>query len=209
MNAAGLLPHQRAEKAPVIAAPNPEETLPEEARPPVAKVEVRSPVASASGTTNVDSVVEKAVPQKTAANSPAPEGKEPQVRESVPRLEHQESARFFAAAPQRRPEEIIRITIAPWTDSDGDLHEGHRLYMRVREASPLRLNRLFPPNPRLPGMRKVARFLPALQPRPTRSGRSGTPTPKSSPGFFPRGAIPDDGPEIRPFRRQTPDGYRP
>lgn len=135
MNAAGLLPHQRAEKAPVIAAPNPEETLPEEARPPVAKVEVRSPVASASGTTNVDSVVEKAVPQKTAANSPAPEGKEPQVRESVPRLEHQESARFFAAAPQRRPEEIIRITIAPWTDSDGDLHEGHRLYMRVREAS--------------------------------------------------------------------------
>lgn len=135
MNAAGLLPHQRAEEAPVIAAPNPEETLPEEPHSPVSKVEVRSPVASASGTTNVDSVVEKAVPPKTGENSPASEGKALQLRDSAPRLEHQEAARFFAAAPQRRPEEIIRITIAPWTDCDGDLHEGHRLYMRVKEAS--------------------------------------------------------------------------
>ncbi|WP_297607450.1 TraV family lipoprotein [uncultured Sutterella sp.] len=135
MNAAGLLPHQRKEELPVIAAPNSEETMPEKALSPVAKVEVRSPVASATGTTNVDSVVEKSVPPKTRENSPAPKGNEIQNRESAPRLEHQEAAHFLAAAPQRRPEEIIRITIAPWTDSDGDLHEGHRLYMRVKEAS--------------------------------------------------------------------------
>lgn len=134
MNAAGLLPHQRAEEAPVIAAHQPEESMPEEAHPRVEKVEVRSPVASASGTTNVDSVVEKEVPPKTRENSPAPEGKELQVHESAPHLEPRNAEHFFAAAPQRRPEEIIRITIAPWTDSDGDLHEGHRLYMRVKEA---------------------------------------------------------------------------
>ena len=134
MNAAGLLPHQRAEEAPVIAAHQPEESMPEEAHPRVEKVEVRSPVASASGTTNVDSVVEKEVPPMTGENSPAPEGKELQALESAPHLEPRNAGHFFAAAPQRRPEEIIRITIAPWTDSDGDLHEGHRLYMRVKEA---------------------------------------------------------------------------
>lgn len=134
MNAAGLLPHQRSEETRNLSLPNPEESQPEEAHPPVERVEVRSPVASAAGTTNVDSVVEKAVPRKAAENARAQKD-ELQLRQAALRPEIKEASHFFAATPKRRPEEIIRITIAPWTDSEGDLHEGHRLYMRVREAS--------------------------------------------------------------------------
>ena len=134
MNSAGLLPHQRAEETRNLSFQNTEEPAPEEAHPPVERVEVRSPVASAAGTTNVDSVVEKPAFQK-AAESTREQKDELLLRQAASRPEIREASHFFAATPKRRPEEIIRITIAPWTDSEGDLHEGHRLYMRVREAS--------------------------------------------------------------------------
>lgn len=69
MNSAGLLPHQRAEETRNLSFQNTEEPAPEEAHPPVERVEVRSPVASAAGTTNVDSVVEKPAFQKAAEST--------------------------------------------------------------------------------------------------------------------------------------------
>ena len=36
--------------------------------------------------------------------------------------------------PQRIPEKIVTIWMAPWTDAEGDFHEGERIYARVVEA---------------------------------------------------------------------------
>ena len=38
------------------------------------------------------------------------------------------------AKPVRLPEEIRRVLLAPWTDDEGDLHEGHFLYLEIRRA---------------------------------------------------------------------------
>lgn len=147
MNAAGLLPHQVADAS---STPTPEvhETLEaataqeeSKARPEEAAVLRRTPVASASGTTNVEVVHAKNRPIELRESEKASAGDEPQDTEparatrALRALTRTDADSPFAASPKRSAEEIIRITIAPWTDSDGDLHEGHRLYMRVREAA--------------------------------------------------------------------------
>ena len=35
------------------------------------------------------------------------------------------------ATPERTPERLVRIFVAPWTDRDGDLHDAHYVYAAV------------------------------------------------------------------------------
>ena len=147
MNAAGLLPHQLANAS---RRPTPEvhesleaATAQEESktRTEEAVAALRTPVASASGTTNVEVVHAEKRPIELRESEKASAGGEPQEPEPAPAsralkaLQTSFADSHFTVVPKRSAEEIIRITIAPWTDSDGDLHEGHRLYMRVREAA--------------------------------------------------------------------------
>lgn len=40
----------------------------------------------------------------------------------------------LTARPERLPEEIVTIWIAPWTDLEGDFHEGEKIHARVFDA---------------------------------------------------------------------------
>ena len=40
----------------------------------------------------------------------------------------------LTARPERLPEEIVTIWIAPWTDAEGDFHEGEKIHARVFDA---------------------------------------------------------------------------
>ena len=40
----------------------------------------------------------------------------------------------LSARPLRLPEEIVTIWIAPWTDAEGDFHEGEKIHARVLDA---------------------------------------------------------------------------
>ena len=36
--------------------------------------------------------------------------------------------------PRRVPEEVLTLFVAPWTDADGDLHEGETVYLTVSRS---------------------------------------------------------------------------
>lgn len=143
---AGLLPHQRASAASVNA---PADDPSVRRQPPAsAATPSRSPVA---GTENVrterfERPERPAAQPPAAAAAPAAEPEaEPEAR-GEPAAGH--SLRATAAAPvrledeadeagvpRRTPERIVRVWIAPWSDEEGDLHEGHRIRMLLAGAS--------------------------------------------------------------------------
>lgn len=145
-------------EVPEIPAPRPESA--ESAKAAASAPKADTPVASGAGTTNaVSEEIRKdesaaaagsaqteasgaaRAAQRTAAAQPAA-GEAPAAPITAHRTAGPEAVVFDPrsaatadfASPVRLPEEIRRVLLAPWTDDEGDLHEGHFLYLEIRRA---------------------------------------------------------------------------
>lgn len=95
------------------------------------------PVAAESGTTNLQAQSSGDLPKDAAAPSAAAD----EVQALLARMDEQIkafeklSSTASVSQPQRRPERILTLYVAPWTDAEGDLHEGHQMHIRLAAAS--------------------------------------------------------------------------
>lgn len=152
------LPHQVHPvdfAAPMLEVPASRASQPESAAAPAASTQVDTPVASGAGTTNaVSEKIRTAEAQAPAAQTaqksaetiqtetPAAAGEAPAAPITAARAVGPEAVVFDPrtaatadfASPVRLPEEIRRVLLSPWTDDEGDLHEGHFLYLEIRRA---------------------------------------------------------------------------
>lgn len=132
---AGTLPHQQqraAESDSQPAAAKPESAA-QEAEEPAAQ-----PVPADSGLTNL---VTGGSARKDAVKADAAPADIGTALAAVERLETLEKRLMILAGqdaaktPERVPERIATVYIAPWTDDEGDLHGGHEIRMRLTDAS--------------------------------------------------------------------------
>ncbi len=70
----------------------------------------------------------------TAALRLRPSDNKPINRDGRPDYDPAIVVTNLTARPERLPEEIVTIWIAPWTDSEGDFHEGEKIHARVFDA---------------------------------------------------------------------------
>ena len=144
------LPHQVHPAdfaAPVLEFPEIPAPRPESAKAAASAPKADTPVSSGAGTTNAVSEEIRKDETAAAAGSAQSEasgaaGDAPAAPITAHRTAGPEAVVFDPrraatadfASPVRLPEEIRRVLLAPWTDDEGDLHEGHFLYLEIRRA---------------------------------------------------------------------------
>ena len=141
---AGQLPHQIAERNSTQASEawmEPQLAQEPAARPVPSKAphseSAFRPVAAESGTTNLQAQTSGDLSKDAASPSAAPD----EVQTLLDRMDAQIkafeklSSTASVSQPQRRPERILTLYVAPWTDAEGDLHEGHQMHIRLAAAS--------------------------------------------------------------------------
>lgn len=108
----------------------PDETIEEQTSPQDDAVRFESE------TTEVKSVqTTSSEPASTPDVPPQPAPSEPQKAAPLPQpTTVPSSALLSTRLPKRLPEVIVTIHIAPWTDDEGDFHEGETIYARASDA---------------------------------------------------------------------------
>ena len=108
----------------------PEETIEEQTSPQDDAVRFES---DATEVKSVQTASPEPAPASDALSQPAPS--EPQKAAPLPQPTTAPSAVLQnARLPKRLPEVIVTIHIAPWTDDEGDFHEGETIYARASDA---------------------------------------------------------------------------